>query len=1154
MMKCLQLYLSLTLSVSLFLTGQLMAQDSQFTVEIIPENISCFGGSDGSANVQIHGGTAPYTYEWSDGSTESTVSNLSAGLFSVTVTDSDGMQATACSEISQPSPLEVSYQNSESICAPNTGQASVLVSGGAEPYSILWGDGNSEFNRSDLSAGTYAALIEDANGCSQNIAFSIEEGGSFSLETTHTNVSCFGNSDGEATVFATGDGVYSYEWSNGADTYMADNLSAGIYNVTVTDGEGCSESAQVEITEPTGMDLSHTLSIVACEGASIDVTISGGAEPYSYYWSTGARTQDVTGLANGNYFLHIKDANGCAKSNSFSVSDVSEMMLTYSLTEVSCNNDSDGAISLFVSGGTEPFTYSWDHGSEARNLSGLSAGVYTVTVTDLNGCTASRSIFVPKDDPFEFEVNKKNVSCNGLMDGSISLTPEEDGDYTYEWSNGDTGPSTTDLGEGEYSVVITSPEGCQKIMQFIIDNPKDMDVSLFPELDVCEGGAITSAVNGGTEPYAYNWSNGSEAKDLTMLDPGFYKLIVTDVNGCKDSSAIELDGTALTRVSVESTPVTCPGDANGTARVSVSGNNGPYSIMWSNGSTSEDLLGLSKGTYNVTVTDAKGCVYEKAVSINEPSAMSVYLFKTNPLCPESSDGVIRSIVNGGTPPFVYNWNTGATGPAIYNLAAGNFNLTIEDKNGCTIQKSAILSAPEPMIITATSSSSCNGGEIDLQVSGGLAPHSFLWNDGNTAQNRNGLNGEAYSVKVSDANSCIMEESIAIPTYVPLIVSAVSNGRSALAKANGGVAPYTYLWSNGKNGDVVENLSPGIYNVSVTDAQNCTASDEVEIEALSTEPLSATIDCCEDEEICKGETARIPVHFTGAAPYTFTYSDGSELISVTTSENPYYIEKVMTETSTFKLVSIGSDCETGTVCGQATIGVNDCGSFKCTQNDYKAEVLEYFDNGDCRTVKMRIYNEGNSRYGLSHLTVSIPCGLVTDVSNSRGYKIEKGTDPTSGLNGFKIDDISNFGEAKDGEYEEFIVEYTICKSAEGCFGEFCPPLVAFKAATCVNYVESTFGDTEDEDTSDNPVVFDDIEVFPNPAEKCTEMTIKLPVNIKGSLTVTIMNGNGMVVYDSEVQASKGGKVITIKTPHVNEGIYLLRVISDKGVFQNKLSIR
>lgn len=1131
-----------------------MAQDGQFTVEIIPENISCSGGNDGYASIQITGGAAPYTYDWSDGSTGSIANNLTAGLFSVTVTDSDGNQATACSELLQPLPLVVSYENSESICTPNSGRATVSVSGGVEPYIILWGDGKAEFNRSDLSAGTHTALIEDANGCSQNISFSIEEGGSFSLETTHSNATCFGNSDGQAAVFVTGNSVYAYDWSNGANTYLADNLSAGTYSVTVTDLEGCFETAQVEISEPAGMELSHTLSTEACDGASIDVSLSGGAEPYSYYWSTGQRTQDVSGLANGNYFLHINDANGCSKSSSFTVSGVANISVNYTLTEVSCNNDSDGAISLNISGGTEPYSYLWDNGSEAKNLSGLSAGVYTVTVTDFNGCTASKSIFVPKDDPFEFEVNKKNISCNGLMDGSISLTPEEDGDYTYDWSNGDTGSSTTDLGEGDYSVVITSPEGCEKVMQFIIDNPKDMDVSLFPELDVCEGGAITSAVNGGTEPYAYNWSNGSEAKDLTMLDPGFYKLIVTDVNGCKDSSAIELDGTALTRVSVESTPVTCPGDANGTARVSVSGNNGPYTIMWSNGSSSEELLGLSKGTYNVSVTDVKGCVYEKTVNIAEPNAMAVYLYKTSPLCPESSDGVIRSIVNGGTPPFVYNWSNGSTAPAIYDLTAGNYDLTITDKNGCAIQKSAILSAPESMIITATSSSSCNGGEIDLQVTGGMAPHSFLWNDGSTDQNRNGLNGESYSVSVKDANSCIAGESVSIPSYVPLKVNAMANGRSALARANGGVKPYTFLWSNGRSGEVIDNLSPGIYNVSVTDAQNCEATDEVEIESLSTEPLTATIDCCEDEEICKGETARIPVHFTGVAPFTFAYTDGEELITVTTSENPFYIEKTMTETSTFKLVSVGTDCETGTVCGQATIGVNDCGSFKCTQNDYKAEVIEYSDNGDCRTVKMRVYNEGNSRYGLSHFTVNIPCGVVTDVSNSRGYKIEKGTDPTSGLNGFKIDDISNFGEAKDGEYEEFIVEYTICKSAEGCFGEFCPPLVAFKAATCVNYVESTFGDTEDEDTSDNPVVFDDIEVFPNPAEKCTEMTIKLPVNIKGSLTVTIMNGNGMVVYDSEVQASKGGKVITIKTPHVNEGIYLLRVISDKGVFQNKLSIR
>ncbi|MBC9814011.1 SprB repeat-containing protein, partial [Crocinitomicaceae bacterium CZZ-1] len=372
---------------------------------------------------------------------------------------------------------------------------------------------------------------------------------------------------------------------------------------------------------------------VSCNGASdgaIDLTVGGGTPGYSYTWSNGAVTEDINSLPAGTYSVNITDANGCTNTQTITLTEppvlnASTTAVTYAGGwNVSCNGASDGAIDLTVGGGTPGYSYAWNNGATTEDLSGLTAGTYYVTITDANGCTNTQTITLTEPPVLTASTTAVtyaggwNVSCNGANDGAIDLTVGGGTPgYSYAWNNGATTEDITSLPAGTYSVNITDANGCTNTQTITLTEPPVLTASTTAVTYAggwnvsCNGasdGAIDLTVSGGTTGYNYTWSNGATTEDLSGLTAGTYSVTITDANGCTNTQTITLTEPPVLNASTTAVTyaggwnVSCNGASDGAIDLTVSGGTPGYSYVWNNGATTEDLSGLTAGTYSVTVT------------------------------------------------------------------------------------------------------------------------------------------------------------------------------------------------------------------------------------------------------------------------------------------------------------------------------------------------------------------------------------------------------------------------------------------------------------------------------------------------------------------------------------------------------------------------
>jgi hypothetical protein len=387
--------------------------------------------------------------------------------------------------------------------------------------------------------------------------------------------------------------------------------------VTVTDFNGCNITDTYLITEPSAVAITVDSSTpTTCNGAptgSIAISVTGGTPGYTYLWSDGSTTEDVSGLSAGNYVVTVTDANGCTSTIGSTVSSPSSLAVTATLTQVLCNGGNNGSIDASVTGGTSPYTYLWSDGSTTEDIGGLTAGNYVVTVTDFNGCNITDTYLITEPSAVAITVdNSTPTTCNGAPTGSISIsvtggTPG----YTYLWSDGSTTEDVSGLSAGNYVVTVTDANGCTSTIGSTVSSPSSLAVTASLTQVLCNGGnngSIDASVTGGTSPYTYLWSDGSTTEDIGGLTAGNYVVTVTDFNGCNITDTYLITEPSAIAITVDnSTPTTCNGAPTGSIAISVSGGTPGYTYLWSDGSTTEDVSGLSAGNYVVTVTDANGC-------------------------------------------------------------------------------------------------------------------------------------------------------------------------------------------------------------------------------------------------------------------------------------------------------------------------------------------------------------------------------------------------------------------------------------------------------------------------------------------------------------------------------------------------------------------
>ncbi|MGN6495316.1 MAG: YDG domain-containing protein [Agriterribacter sp.] len=909
---------------------------SAFSATIVSQtNVACNGGSTGVITVTATGGTAPYTYSWSPaGGTAATASGLAAGTYTVTVTDQNSNTTTATATITQSSAFTVTtLQTNVSCNGASNGSATVNVSGATGPYYYSWApSGGTGKTASGLVAGNYTVTIMDENSCQTTKNFTITQPPGFTVTTSQTNVSCNGGSNGSATVNVSGaTGPYSYSWSpSGGTGKTASGLTVGNYTVTITDANNCQTTKNFTITQPPGFTVTTSQTNVSCNGGSngsATVNVSGGTGAYYYSWSpSGGTAKTASGLTAGNYTVTITDANSCQTTKNFTITQPSGFTVTTSQTNVSCNGGSNGSATVNVSGGAGAYYYSWSpSGGTGKTASGLTAGNYTVTITDANSCQTTRNFTITQPAGLSVTTSQTNISCNGGSNGTATVNVTGgSGAYTYSWSpSGGTGSTATGLVAGNYTVTITDASTCQTTRNFTITQPAAITINLISQTNVsCNGGSNGAAkitASGGTGGYSYQWyPSGGTSATATGLTAAYYSVVVTDANSCQTNRNVTIAEPDPLNASVASqTNVSCNGGSNGAATISVSGGTGSYTYSWSpSGGTGKTATGLAAGTYTCTITDANSCQTTKSVTITEPSAFTATTSQINVSCNGGSNGSATVNVSGGSGSYYYSWSpSGGTGKTASGLAAGNYTVTITDANTCQTTRNFTITQPAAFTITTSQINvSCNGGSngsATVNVSGGSGSYYYSWSpSGGTGATASGLAAGNSTVPITDANNCQTTKNFTItqPPAFTVTTSQTniscnggSNG-SATVNVSGGAGAYYYSWSpSGGTGKTATGLTAGNYTVTITDANSCQTTRNFTI----TQPAAFTVTTSQTNISCNGG------------------SNGSATVNVSGATGPYYYS--------WSPSGGTGKTATGLTAGNYTVTITDANSCQTTRN-------------------------------------------------------------------------------------------------------------------------------------------------------------------------------------------------------------------------------
>ena len=1023
------------------------------------------------------------------------------------------------------------------------------------------------------------------------------------------NVSCDDATDGSINLTAGGGASpYSFAWSGPSGfTSTAEDISGlgtGSYTVTVTDANGCLGTTSVLLNGP-AFSITTEPTAISCFGTvngAIDATITGGTAPFSFIWNGPAgftsTDEDILGLGQGTYSVTVVDNNGCEISSSTVITEPGPISVTATSplqgcgVNVSCNGGSNGTINLDIAGGIGPFSYTWSgpggFTSSVEDLSGVSAGTYTVLVTDASGCTQMETISLTAPPALIVTLTSSltacgyNLSCAGGADGTATATVTGGcPPYSLSWTSGESGMVASSLTEGANMVTVTDANGCVVAGSILLTAPPALSMTSIASDPVCFGtadGAISVSVGGGCPPYAYSWTGPggytSTDPDISSIPSGTYTLEITDSEGCTLIESIDLTDPVITVTSML-THISCLGAADGTIDISVVGGSSPYTFSWSGpgtfSATTEDLTDLDKGTYVVAISDANGCSFSEAITITEPGELKATPFYTeyacgyHVSCNGASDADIDLQVFGGTPPYTYVW-AGPSGFSSFmedqfNVSAGEYDVTITDANGCITYSAPDVTEAPPLEVSFAlpdttdcgfhlACANSDNGVVSAIVEGGCTPYTYSWGNGETDSTVMSLSAGDMYITVTDAGGCTTKGGVILTAPDPILItfttsSATCEGTSdgtIDADITGGCGAYTLAWT-GPDGyaSTLEDLSGlvgGTYTLTVTDEEGCEVVEEV---ILGSEAISATIDCCWDTEICQGDTAQVPVHFTGIGPWTFSIENGGSTETISTSANPYLLVLSPSSTATVELLGVMSDATgcVGTVCGQATIGVNDC-SVACP-DVFSAGLVSVIDSGDCRVVTLEIRLDTTFQ-GVS-VDISVPCGNITSYWNDAGFGMYEGINSLTGISGLNIngylDTCDNHSCAVT-----FQVTYTVCDDGTNCFGDFCLPMLAYNSpygCTLYEHAQPSLPSVEL-----NMRQGESLGTYPNPFSEFASIRFRVVKDEQVTIDVFDLAGKSIGrCYDG---VAKGGEVceVEFRPNEIPSGIYLCRLITESGV--------
>lgn len=811
------------------------------------QSILCNGSSDGAIEVVVNGGATPYNYNWSNGKTANLNNNLSAGTYSVTITDNANCSISGQYTLSEPNPLSIQLDSVESSsCGLPNGGAAVNVIGGTAPYNIVWSNSNTGSQLLGVLTGSYTAYVTDSLGCKDSLQVVVPSTSNVTLSLDSTFEPTCGAANGFASVSVNG-GVapYSYTWSNGANSVSSSGLASGIYTVFVKDDTGCEDSIIVNLAAATAPVISfQTAKDPTCRAndGELSIAIAGGKAPYSILWNTSDTSSLLTSLGSGTYSVTVIDSNGCMAASQYTLVSLAPLVINVdTLAEATCGYQNGLAV-ISVSGGAAPYSVVWSNSQQGNQIFGLAAGTYTAYVTDSIGCTDSISVQVQNLSGFSASLDSiVSPSCFGENDGFAKVVPQGgQAPYSYTWSNGAISDTAMGLAAANYYVIVQDAIGCKDSIHFLLYSPNQLQVAVDSiQNPTCFGGndgILSIDIQGGNAPYNILWSTSDTVSTLNNLGSGSYGVTVTDSRGCSTTASFTLSNPDSLQIILKNQQnVSCHAANDGAIDVSVRGGTAPYTLLWNNNQLDSSITNLVAGTYLLTLTDANGCSKQASFDITEPQVLSVVLDSTTSETCGQQNGAASISISGGKAPYSVLWNTIQTTPSIQNLSAGKYSATVTDANGCSDSIQFYVGGVGSFVLSLDSTSAplcagTNTGFAKVNVTGGTAPFSYSWSNGANTDTTHSLSGGFNYVLVTDALGC--QDSLAVNLTDPdsleielqSLDHALCNGLSGSISVNvkGGQAPYLVNWSNNVSGQSLLNIKPGTYSVNVTDSKGCSA--------------------------------------------------------------------------------------------------------------------------------------------------------------------------------------------------------------------------------------------------------------------------------------------------------------------------------------------
>jgi len=757
--------------------------------KFVAEN-KCADAKDGIAQVEVNGGKSPYTYQWSPGNeTVDKITDLGAGLYSVTVTDAKGQTASTSVSIPAPPPLlAVVNMITQAAVNMNNGAAEAKASGGRPPYSYHWDTGDATAKVTALSGGNHTVTVTDGNGCSTLASLSVLENINAMnvIIKQPVRISCYGIGGASLKVDITGGKPpYTYKWSDGQTAAMAEKLNAGKYQVTVTDVLGTSFSSEFTINEPDAITITASNDAQATPNnadGKATVKVSGGTSPYQYAWDNGEKINKAVKLNGGKHIITVTDASGCSATSEVDISEnISELQLTIEqFADVKCAGSNEGSIRAVIKGGKSPFTYQWGDQQTTPELLNVSDGLYKLTITDAAGQMATSVITVFSPPALTVDVKVELPATTGKNDGKATITATGGtGKYYYQWDSGEGVAKAVNLKAGKHTLTVTDGNGCSVIKELdITENILPITVKITQDKKIlCAGGqdaSLISQVTGGKPPYNYSWKSNAKTfsgESISGLSSGKYMLSVTDASTLSGTAEFEVTEPKPLELSIDEIIPATTNNADGKVILRAKGGTTSYSMdgaTLASGADKFTIDRLKPGELKLVVNDAAGCKAEINVTMTEnvlPLTTTVKQTKEI-LCNGQGDASLEAIVKGGKSPFTYAWSSGGNQNVANSLKAGTYSVTVTDAGGQSNKADFTIKEPSAIQllianIRPVTNDHSNDGKCNVETNGGTGAFTFKWNSGETDHQAIKLPlGPAYVI-AADQNGCTAKSEFTI---------------------------------------------------------------------------------------------------------------------------------------------------------------------------------------------------------------------------------------------------------------------------------------------------------------------------------------------------------------------------------------------------------